>query len=106
MQQELQAPLRPSYFSPGTGNPEQTDSWMGQAEWQATVPSQLLLLFRPQLLESSSQAPDSCLASMGLLEFGPGLLQCCLPAPSERCPKPATGDGRVSASSGKGQLLL
>ena len=27
---------------PATGNPEQTDSWAGQAEGQATPPSQLL----------------------------------------------------------------
>ncbi|XDA82220.1 hypothetical protein R6Z07F_012141 [Ovis aries] len=76
MQQELQAPLRPSYFSPR---------------------------HRPQLLESSSQGTGL----HGAAGVWARLLQCCLPAPPlERCPKPATGDGRVSASSGKGQLLL
>ncbi|XDC60922.1 hypothetical protein R6Z07M_012104 [Ovis aries] len=80
MQQELQAPLRPSYFSPR---------------------------HRPQLLESSSQGTGLLPCLHGAAGVWARLLQCCLPAPPlERCPKPATGDGRVSASSGKGQLLL
>ncbi|KAF4021877.1 hypothetical protein G4228_013606 [Cervus hanglu yarkandensis] len=62
MQQELQAPLRPSCVSPS---------------------------HRPQPLGSSSQGPGplSCLHGAAGVWARP--LQCCLPAPPlERCPKP------------------
>ncbi|XP_070238233.1 coiled-coil domain-containing protein 24 [Bos mutus] len=61
MQQELQAPLRPSYVSPS---------------------------HRPQPLESSSQGTGLLLCLHGATGVWARLLQCFLPAPRlERCPK-------------------
>ncbi|XP_043734371.1 coiled-coil domain-containing protein 24 isoform X18 [Cervus elaphus] len=84
MQQELQAPLRPSCVSPS------------HSPWGPPA-----------------RALDPCLASTGLLEFGPGLSSAaCLlllwsAAPNLAAwPPPAAGDGRFSSALGKGQLLL
>ncbi|XP_059996251.1 coiled-coil domain-containing protein 24 isoform X3 [Lagenorhynchus albirostris] len=85
MQQELRAPLRPSCVSPGHSGP-----WSPPA-----------------------RASDHCLASVGLLEFGPGLSSATCPlllwsaAPNLKAwPPPAAGDGSFSAAPEKGQLPL
>ena len=71
---------------PDTGNPEQTDGWMGQAEGQAAAPHSYPLPFRPQPLGSSSQG-TGLLPSTGLLEFGPGFSSAACLLPSGALPQ-------------------
>ena len=71
---------------PASGNPEQTDGWMGQAEGQAAAPHSYSLPFRPQPLGSSSQG-TGLLPSTGLLEFGPGFSSAACLLPSGALPQ-------------------
>ncbi|XP_072830685.1 coiled-coil domain-containing protein 24 isoform X3 [Vicugna pacos] len=85
MQRALQSPPRPSPVSPSHSGP-----WGPPA-----------------------RVSDPCLASVGLLEFGPGLssaaclflLRSAAPSPEARLP-PAAGGGSFSAAPGKGQCPL
>ena len=63
---------------PASGNPEQTDGWMGQAEGQAAAPSQLLPPIQATALGlwGSSSQGSSSQEPLGSSSQGTELLPC------------------------------